>query len=202
MITIPESVAYYWRDPINMAAVNVLAGSTDVPADLGLDEAERFELATLAAHRIRVDFWRLLRHLWSATWGEAVRTAMPSARLLTYGQHQVFTSIDPYADPSVDYAWETRTTSGVFVLPDQRKLFTRVMLTEQDREVALQFYLDDEDWTTSDDLSLGSDWTDDGDHRRTTGSGLLPLAHPDGEVDSEPAAKFAQDAIASLVAAL
>jgi hypothetical protein len=44
-------------------------------------------MANLAAYRVRVDFWRLLRSLWSATWGDAVRSELPAARLLTYGDH-------------------------------------------------------------------------------------------------------------------
>ena len=63
MITIPESVAFYWADPTNRAAVNVLAGSTEVPPDLGWEEVEQFELACLSAQRVRVDLWRLLRSI-------------------------------------------------------------------------------------------------------------------------------------------
>lgn len=55
MITIPESVAFYWADPTNRAAVNVLADGTDIPPDLTLEEAERFVVASLASQRVRVD---------------------------------------------------------------------------------------------------------------------------------------------------
>lgn len=200
MIAVPESVAFYWGDPVNTAAVNVLAGSVDVPGDLGLAEAERFELAALASRRVRVDFWRLLRQLWSETWGEAVRTAMPTARLLTYGGHQAYTSTDPYADPSADYAWEARRTSGVFRLSPTRLLFTGLALSERDRELGLQFYVGEgaEDWTASDDLDLGSDWTDDGDHRRTTAPGLLLLDHAQAGIDTERLARLASDAAAAM----
>ncbi len=90
MITVPESVLFYRSDPANMAAVNVLAEVEDIPADLTLQEAERFALANLAAHRVRVEFWRFLRQLWTATWGKAVHAAFPSARLLTYGEHEAW----------------------------------------------------------------------------------------------------------------
>ena len=204
MITIPESVAYYWRDPINMAAVNVLAVAVEVPGDLALSEAERFELATLAARRVRVEFWRLLRQLWSATWFEAVRAAFPSARLLTYGEHQGFTTFDPDSDPSVDYAWREQATAGVFDLRNGKRLFTSLVLKNGDCEIGLEFYTIDKDniVVTSDDLNLGTDWEDDGQQRRVTSPGLLPLMHRDGEVDPEPIAKLASGAIVSLAAAL
>lgn len=201
MITIPESVAYYWRDPINMAAVNVLAVAVEVPGDLALSEAERFELATLAARRVRVEFWRLLRQLWSATWLEAVRAVFPSAQLLTYGEHQAFTTD---SNPSMDYAWRERMTAGVFDLRNGKRLFTSLVLENGDCEIGLEFYMVDKDgmFVTSDNLNLGADWEDDGQQRRITSLGRLPLLHREGEVDPEPIAKLASGAIANLAAAL
>jgi len=205
VIAIPESLAFYWADPINMAAVDVLSKSTLVPADLGLDEAERFEIATLAADRVRVDFSRFLRQLWAATWGVAVREFMPTARLLSYGRHQNFTTtIDPLADPSMGYAWESRGTPGVLVLPDQRELFTRIALIERDSEIGLQFYFADADerYSTTDGLELGSDWSDDGDNRRVTRQGLFRLTNRDQEVDAEPILAAARLAATTLASAL
>lgn len=81
MIAVAPSILFYWGEPTNRAAVNLLAGKTEVPPDLTLDEVERFETATLAARRIKVDLWRLLRSLWTATWDVSVREAFPTARL-------------------------------------------------------------------------------------------------------------------------
>ena len=53
-------------DSLQQSGINVLSGSDEVPPDLGLAEAERFELASLAARRVRVEHWRLLRALWAA----------------------------------------------------------------------------------------------------------------------------------------
>ena len=142
MITIPDSVAFYWGDAINRAAINVLGGSGEAPSDLSLPELERFELANLAARRVRVEYWRLLRTLWSASWGEAVRSVLPGARLLGYGEHRAFAlHTDPLADPSMDAAWTTHATAGVFDLPGRGLLFTRLAFVEDECEMALQFYL-------------------------------------------------------------
>ena len=146
MITIPDSVAFYWGDAVNRAAVNVLAGNTGVPGDLTLAEAGRFELADLAARRVRVEYSGMLRALWSATWDGAVRRHLPSARLLTYGGHLAFADeIEGLAQPSVDQCWEDRAASGVFDLAGHGRLFTRLALVENEREVELGFYLIDFD---------------------------------------------------------
>lgn len=204
MIAIPESLAYYWADPINMAAVDVLSKSPVVPADLGLDEAERFELAGLAADRVRVDFSCFVRRLWSATWGTAVREMLPTARLTTYGGHQTFMAIDPLADPSMGHAWTSRGAPGVFTLPDRKQFFTRLAFLERDREIGLQFYFvnTDETYSTSDKLELGDEWSDDGEHCRITVSGLFCLAHGDRKIDVDPLAAVARRAAMALAAAL
>lgn len=122
MIQVPDSVAFYWGDPINRAALNVLSGSSVVPGDLSLAEAERFELASLAARRVRVEHWTMLRALWAATWTEAVRSHLPRAKLLSYGDHRAFASeTDPLAEPSVDYAWEQQAASSVYDLGEGRR---------------------------------------------------------------------------------
>ena len=101
MIVVPDSVAFDWRDPVNEAAIDVFGAGTDVPADLSLDEAERFELAALAARRVRVEFWRMLRQLRAVVWDDTVRVAFPDARLLGYGEHAAAASAwERSADPS------------------------------------------------------------------------------------------------------
>src|SRR5215210_4473718 len=64
--------------------------------------------------------WRLLRAVWSATWEAAVRAELPSARLLTYGEHADVAGED--LTPSASVAWSDRTTYGVFALGSQGKL--------------------------------------------------------------------------------
>ena len=204
MITVPESVLFYRSDPANMAAVNVLAEVEDIPADLTLQEAERFALANLAAYRVRVEFWRLLRQLWTATWGEAVRAAFPTARLLTYGEHEAWGDDESPATPSLDYAWEDRATTGVFELPGGESLFTYLGFAHGDREIQLKFYVFDRDEsnTTSDGLDLGSDWTDDGDSQRITQPGLVTFASGDRKIDPERLTALALAAITALSAAI
>jgi len=204
VIPVPESVSYYWADPINMAAVDVLSKSLVVPADLGLDEAERFELAGLAADRVRVDFSRFLRRLWSATWGVAVQEALPAARLITYGGHQSFMAIDPLADPSMGHTWTSRGAPGVFMLSDRAQVFTRLAFLERNREVGFQFYFVDvdENYSISDNLELGGEWSDDGAHCRVTKPGLFVLSHRDQEIDIEPLVAVARRAAMSLAAVL
>ena len=206
MIAVPESVAFYWGDPVNRAAVNVLVGGVDVPADLSLLEAERFELAQLAARRVQVEHWSLLRALWLATWGEAVRAHLPAARLLGYGDQQGFAASvpEPYADPSVRFAWNDPGSSGVFSLPGNRHLFTALWILETEQELQLQFYLLEADGmcTVSSSLDLGSQWGDDGSDRRETAPGLLPFLVDQQGIDVTAAAALVGDAVAALAVAL
>ena len=200
MIAIPESLTFYWGDPTNRAAINLLAGRTEMPLDLSLDEVEHFELASLAAQRVRVDFWRLLRSIWSATWDGPVRAAFPSARLLSYGEHRSY----PYdeADPSVNSTWDTRQLHGIFALPGHGHLGTCVWFPDKRNECELEtgFYLADAngDCTISNDLEIGPEWTDYGNGWRVTGPRVLRLAESSAEIDPKPLAVLSQGALASL----
>lgn len=206
MIPIPESVAFYWGDPVNRAALHVLAAGTEVPADLSLPEVERFELAALAAQRVRVEYWTLLRALWSASWGEAVRENLPTARLLGYGAHRAFaaSAVEPLADPSVAYAWESGGQCGVFEVPGRGQLFTGLWLVENATQLQLRFYHLDPDGScaVSDGLDLGADWNDDGESRRETRAGLLPVVRSEAGIDAAPCTAAARAAVATLVPVL
>ena len=206
MISVPESVAFYWGDPVNRAALNVMGGSTEVLTDLSMAEAERFELAALAARRVRVEYWTLLRALWSATWDDAVRAHLPTAQLLGYGAHRAFMAKadEPTADPSVAYAWDNTGQCGVFSLPDRGHVFTALWLVEEAREVQLQFYLLDteESCALSDGLDLGPDWGVDELSRRETRVGLLPFTRTEAGIDPASAAAVADKAMAVLARVL
>lgn len=206
MIRIPDSVAFYWNDPVNRAALNVLQNLTEVPADLSLVEAERFELAALAGRRVRVDYWLMMREFWTAVWGEPVRAQLPSARLLSYGGHRDFaaTAGEVYADPSIAHAWAEAGHCGVFELPGNNHLFTAVWLTEDEREIQLQLYVVDADQSCaiSDGLELGADWIEDGESRRETRIGCLPLAKGPTGLDHTAASQCASDAIQILASVL
>ncbi|MBC6718665.1 hypothetical protein H9Q09_21000 [Aurantimonas sp. DM33-3] len=199
MIVIPESVAFYWSEASNRAAVNVLTTDGAVPPDLSLEEVEQFELAVLAARRVRVDFWRLLRQIWTATWNAAVEAELSSARLLNFGGHSDYTHEESVV-PSVDNAWTKRATYGVFDLPSGNQLVTCIQLKERDQELELWFYVVDSDGDTSatDGLDLGADWEDDGEGRRTTRAGALKLIGAGGTVDAEAIVSFSRMAIATL----
>ncbi|MCJ2109016.1 hypothetical protein MKK70_27340 [Methylobacterium sp. E-041] len=205
MIPIPDSVAFYWGDAINQAAINVLGGSLAPPGDLTLAEAERFERANLAARRVWLDYAGMLRALWAASWEPAVRAHFPGAKLLTYAEQSAFSNeIETLADPSVEHAWQRKAVAGVFELGRTGRLFTRVGLTNGEREGELQFYLYGPDQTcaVTDALDLGPDWGDDGDNRRVTRAGLLVFARDGRELDPAHLAKLALGAVAALAAAL
>lgn len=202
MIAIPESVRFYWHDAVNRAALNVLAGSGEVPPELSWSESERFELAYLAARRVRIEYRGLLRALWSASWETAIRTHLPPAKLLTFGGHRDFAlEVDPYATVTVEDVWEERAVSGVFTLSDGSRLFTRLALKENETAVELSFYHYDAAGSTavSDGLDLGPDWTDDGEDRRTTVAGALPIDVSGSSIDPAPMAELSQRAVKALV---
>ena len=205
MISIPDSVAFYRGDAINRAAIDVLGGHLAAPGDLTLAEAERFERANLAARRVRIDYAGLLRALWSASWEPAVRAHFPAAKLLSYAGHSAFSNeIETLADPSVDHAWQQKAVAGVFELGGFGRLFTRVGLTNGEREGELQFYLygPDQSCAITDALDLGPDWGDDGDNRRVTRAGRAVFAHEGRELDPAALATLALGAVAALAAAL
>ena len=202
MISIPESVAFYWADPTNKAAVNVLSNGTDVPPDLTLEEAERFEVASLAAQRIRVDLWRLLRSTWSATWESAARSEFPTARLLTYGEHSNSAG-DDYT-PSVKRAWDDRMRHGIFHLPGLGRLVTFIQLVGNDQSLEVGFGFADQNgtWTVGDVVELGPEWTTDAEGWRVAGSGHIRMAGGDAGIDLTSLATLCRSALAALKAAL
>ena len=206
MIHVPESVAFYWGDPVNRAALHAMGASTEVPGDLSLLEAERFELAALAARRVRVEYWTLLRALWAATWGGTVRAHLPAARLLDYGAHRAFlaSAAEPFADPSVAFTWENAGHCGVFTVPGRGHLFTALWLTEEASGVQLQVYLLDADGSCAitDVLDLGPDWGEDGENRRETRAGLLPFSRASADIDPALIAAIADAAVAAIARAL
>lgn len=195
MIAIPESVRFYWHDAVNRAALNVLAGGGEVPPELSWSDAERFELAQLAARRVRVEYRSLLRALWSASWEAAMRSHLPAAKLLTFGGHRDFAQeVDTLTTVTVEDVWEEGAVSGVFTLSDRSRLFIRLALTENESAVELSFYLYDAAGGTavSDGLDLGPTWTDDGEDRRTTVAGALPIDVSGSSIDPAPMAELAQ----------
>ena len=207
MISIPESVGFYWADPTNKAAVNVLADHlpadrTGIPPDLTLEEAERFEVASLAAQRIRVDLWRLLGSIWSATWATSVLSEFPAARLLTYRGHSEY--LGGNWIPSVKRAWDDGTRYGIFDLPGRGHLVTFVRLTGNDQSLELGFSLADpnEDWSVSDEVDLGTAWTTDDEGWRVAGSGHIRMAGGGVEIDPSSLAALCQSALAALKSAL
>ena len=201
MIAIPESVRFYWHDAVNRAALNVLAGSGEVPPELSWSEAERFEMAHLAARRVRVDYRGLLRALWSATCEAAVRTHLPAAKLLTFGGHRDFSrDIDGHDTVSVEGVWEKGAVNGVFTLSGRGRLFTRLALKENESSVELGFYHYDAVGSTavSDGLDLGPNWSDDGEERRITVPGALPVDVSGSSIDPTLMAELAQGAAMAL----
>ena len=200
MITVPDGVTFYFADPTHRAAIDLLVQRGDVPADLGLDEVEQFETAALAAQRVRLDFWRLLRQLWSATWPEAVRSAFPHASMQTYGQHQTF-EINEVV-PSVAKAWDDGSTFGIFTLP-QGRLVTRFGFQDAAwRQPQLGFYLLDSagDWATSAQLDLAGWSVDDG--WQVTVDASVGFAADGSTVDPTPLKALSQAAMAALANAL
>ena len=197
MIAVPDSVAFYWRDPVSEAALNVLGDAGDVPGDLSIAEAEQFTLAVLAAQRVRVEFWQLLHELRAAVWDQAVQAAFSGARLLSYGEHQaVADEVEPLADPSVDHAWAERAVAGIYQLRDGAHLFTGLRFSERDRVLSLELYHWSVDETTAltDELDLGADWSSDGEERRTTTAGLFATPRGSERIDPGAARAVAQAA--------
>lgn len=201
MIAIPDSVRFYWHDAVNRAALNVLAGDGEVPLELSWYEAERFELAQLAARRVRVEYRGLLRALWSASWEAAVRAQLPKAKLLSFGGHRGFArDIDLHDTVTVKGVWEKRAVSGVFALSSSSQLFTRLALKENETSVELAFYHWDAVGRTalSDGLDLGLNWTNDGEERRITMAGALQIDFSSASIDPEPLTDLTQEAATAL----
>lgn len=202
MISVPESLAFYWVDATNRAAVNVPANPTDIPPDLTLDEAERFEVALLAAERVRVDLWRLLGSLWSATWEAAARAEFPAARLLTYGGHS--DPVNGDFTPSVKRAWDEGLRYGVLELPGRGRLVTFIELTKDHQDAVVGFSFVDQKghWTIGDEVELGPEWANDDNGWRVAGSGHVRVAGGGTEIDPSSLAALCRSALATLKAAL
>ena len=110
-IPIPSSLAFYWGDHPNRPAVDILCASSlqrAADVDLAIEELETFELARLAALRVRHDLWRFLRDVWRLTWAPAIAAHLPHARPLTVGEHDL--GGHGSCAPTLQRAWDERVT--------------------------------------------------------------------------------------------
>lgn len=82
MIQIPESISFYLRDPITMTSVDTLLNRDRKTPKLDFNGTEHFELARLAAERVRFDHWRLARLILDQTWAKAIHQIYPNATIM------------------------------------------------------------------------------------------------------------------------
>ena len=107
MIQAPEGAVFYFADAADQAVVRLMADVDELPPDLDFKELESFEAARLAAPRVKVDLWRLLRGVWSATWGDALASVI-HARPFTLAEHDDCLGDSENYSPTVETAWEDR----------------------------------------------------------------------------------------------
>ena len=107
MIQAPEGAVFYFADAADQAAVRLMADVDELPPDLDFRELESFATARLAAERVKLDLWRLLRSVWSATWGEAL-ASLTHARPFTLAEHDDCLGDGEDYSPTVETAWDER----------------------------------------------------------------------------------------------
>lgn len=158
MIEMPESLRVFWSSRGDNTAIALLADNTELPGDLTSEELPRFTAGQAGAERVKADFWRFLSDVWRATWGEALRTVFPDARLGVVGEYDE----EP---PSVAGVWENRALNNWAEIGDGRWLQTSAWV-DGDFPAALKlgFFMDDSD----DADSFGDAWNMSDDSWRNT----------------------------------
>jgi hypothetical protein len=159
MVETPEGAAYYFADAADQAAVRLVADAEEIPPDLDFDELETFETARVAAERVRLDLWKMLRGAWSATWGEALASFV-HARPFTLGEHEDCLGDGDDYSPTVETAWDVGW-SGWGYHWNRGVLLTGVRLDEVGR-LSLIVYAADAKGRTDPRLDeLGGAWARD-----------------------------------------
>lgn len=196
MIEIPESVIFYLSAPANRVAVNLMAQSGTIPGELALDELEQFEVARLAAQRVQLDLWRMLRAVWAGTWGVAVRAALPAATLRPFGEHEEYD-----IPPTIEEAWDEHQTYGGYTLASGHGLITGVRRADRDRRLHLIWYVLSPDGEVDRTIEFGPPWTWDGDWNIAE-SIWASIVAGSSSVDETALRELAEDAAGKIAAAI
>lgn len=192
IITVPESLAYFFADEKNRQAVVTILEIKKAPSDLSWDDLEQYHLARLASEQVRVDYWRLALQVWRATWGQAF-----DANSLG------LTEIKPE-----EYEGENQPSSvwdedRLYLLFNRKKDGSTLYLgvsTNENSEVELHLYIEDsnKDYGISNSLPLSTLWKDvSDDDTRVTGKGLASLSSGK-TVDLSKLQQAATDAVEAL----
>ena len=140
MIQAPEGAVFYFADAADQAAVRLMADVDELPPDLDFKELESFEASRLAAERVKVDLWRLLRSVWSASWGEAL-ASLVHARPFTLAEHDDCLGDGDDYSPTVETAWEDRWSGWGYHWNDGA-LLTGVRIDEAGRLSLIVYAVD------------------------------------------------------------
>jgi len=165
-IDVPESLRFFWGSRGDNAAIARLAENTEPPDDLSWEELPLFATGLASADRVKADLWLFLYDAWGATWGAALKTVIPDARL---------GMISEYEDdaPSVTRVWEERAINNWTEIGRDRWLKTAVWV-DGDFPAVLKL-----GFTFGDDSDFGDAWTPPDDEWRSTVDGLpLPGGGP------------------------
>ncbi len=72
IIPLTEGLQFYFANSSQQAAIDQILAQKDPPADLSWDEMEQFIDARLSAHSVQVDYWKLMKMICQATWGNVL----------------------------------------------------------------------------------------------------------------------------------
>ena len=170
MIQAPEGAVFYFADAADQAAVRLMADVDELPPDLDFKELESFEASRLAAERVKLDLWRLLRAVWSASWGEAL-ASLPDVRPFTLAEHDDCLGDGDDYSPTVEVAWEDRWSGWGYHWNDGA-LLTGVRIDETGRLSLIVYAADAKGRTDARLAELADGWERDDDEWLVLKSGV------------------------------
>ena len=72
ILKLSEPLQFYFENKQHMSAINQIIELDSIPIGLTWEEVEQYNIAKVSALTTQLDYWRLMRELWDASWGKAL----------------------------------------------------------------------------------------------------------------------------------
>lgn len=186
ILKIPESLQFYFENEQHVSAINQIIESDSLPIGLTWEEVEQYNVAKISALSTQLDYWRLMKELWSATWGKALASSE-------------YKEVDPdfYDDEySMEFVWDDSFYKAYEYKGNTIYFYC---WSPENTDIQLGFCVESPDGQNdiSNSLELSDGWTEAVDDDRRTQNGLIDIKGKT-EIDIEPLIKLVEEVVLKL----
>lgn len=177
-IAVSAPLQYYLADEAHQNAIDdVIAANLSgaspksrrqrLPQDLTWNELEAAHNATIAALKVQVDFWSLLKNAWDTTWGSVASVRKLKGKEVPPGDYE--------GERGLGSVWEYSYLYKYFDLDSGHLLLGCYFPPEHGLQLVM-YFSQDKDYSLSNDLPLSDQWLAHENHERYTKQGLAMVA--------------------------